>query len=440
MPSERARLQREFKRLDAFPDKIDIEDAKKRGLDFEALIQDLFVHEHLLMRRAYHTSDGRSEQIDGALLVQATRALLEVKWVKPSLAASELFSFAGKVENKFVGTIGLFVSRTELTPNFLSALRRGRRQCVMVVHGDDVDHIFDPNFPIAEYISGLVDALSFDNLPHLPAAQFLKDRAKRRVLGAKTNPRDPLVARLLSGRPYENVVGDWIEGKTADEVNALTTEVLEEFLAKSEASTMKAVDEDNMRALVEAAVSQLPQEECDADVAFFEELSRDFSTSPFRNLTASFGGRLAHLDSEKRKQVCRRLRDQWEKALGDYNSENTLAEVTEPLIASVDRKTRSFLLSTFLEFIASDRRDRFPQVRLAKSSLMAAEKAETTPLVRALLKEKLKAWDEFLDNEADRDRTNKWYARQYKAWERFVNGDFERLVGQVIDELRSERA
>ena len=117
------------------PAKLAREDAKKRGNQFEELILELFAAEKLLRKKSYHTSDKKSEQIDGALKIGAIRALLEVKWVNSGLAASELYAFLGKVEGKFIGTVGIFISRVELSPNFLNSLRSGRRQSVIVIHG-----------------------------------------------------------------------------------------------------------------------------------------------------------------------------------------------------------------------------------------------------------------------------------------------------------------
>lgn len=79
------------------PAKLAREDAMKRGNQFEELILELFAAEKLLRKKSYHASDGKSEQIDGALKIGGIRALIEVKWVKSGLAASELYSFLGKV-------------------------------------------------------------------------------------------------------------------------------------------------------------------------------------------------------------------------------------------------------------------------------------------------------------------------------------------------------
>jgi len=50
-------------------------------------------------KKSYHTSDNRSEQIDGALIVDGTRALLEVKWVSSGL------SMIGIMEPPMIGVM-----------------------------------------------------------------------------------------------------------------------------------------------------------------------------------------------------------------------------------------------------------------------------------------------------------------------------------------------
>lgn len=86
-------IYKEFIELDELPKILGREDAKKRGIQFEKLALELFEAEKMVKKKSYHTSDNRSEQIDGALYVDGTRALLEVKWVSSGLAASELYAF-----------------------------------------------------------------------------------------------------------------------------------------------------------------------------------------------------------------------------------------------------------------------------------------------------------------------------------------------------------
>ncbi len=157
-------------------DKVKDQQVKmQRGLDFETLINDIFEFEGSLRNRGYHTSDNSSEQIDGAIEVWHRILLVEVKWVKSNLVASELFSFIGKIENKFHGTLGVFISRNTLTENFINALNRGRRQNVIVIHGEDVDLLFQQESPpLTEYIEYCLKLLSYDNKTHFAFSEFIK--------------------------------------------------------------------------------------------------------------------------------------------------------------------------------------------------------------------------------------------------------------------------
>ncbi len=63
--STRNSIYRAFQKINSMPAKLAREDAQKRGNQFEELILELFAAEKLLRKKSYHTSDGKSEQIDG---------------------------------------------------------------------------------------------------------------------------------------------------------------------------------------------------------------------------------------------------------------------------------------------------------------------------------------------------------------------------------------
>lgn len=125
----------QFNTLKKVPQGIQL--SQQRGRDFEELINNIFKEEKVLLRRGFHTTDNKSEQIDGAIEIDNRIFLIETKWVQSNLAASDLFSFIGKIENKFFGTLGIFISKEELSENFINALNKGRRQAVLVIHGED---------------------------------------------------------------------------------------------------------------------------------------------------------------------------------------------------------------------------------------------------------------------------------------------------------------
>ncbi|MCZ7611786.1 MAG: hypothetical protein M5U17_16710 [Ignavibacterium sp.] len=146
-----------------------------RGQDFEMLINDVFEEEDILLKRSYHTSDNKSEQIDGAIEILNRVILFEVKWVAENLAASELYSFLGKIDNKLYGTLGLFISEKELSDNFLSAIARGRRRNVFIIHGSDINLIFKKDVSLKDYLTHCIKLYSYDNLTYYSVARWLKE-------------------------------------------------------------------------------------------------------------------------------------------------------------------------------------------------------------------------------------------------------------------------
>ncbi|SOD17709.1 restriction endonuclease [Pedobacter xixiisoli] len=169
------RFIEKFELLKQIDEVKDLAIKRQRGLQFEELINDIFEDETTLLKRGYHSNDNRSEQVDGAVEIWNRVLLVEVKWVKSNLAASELFSFIGKIENKFQGTLGIFISRTKLSENFISALNRGRRQNVIVIHGDDIDLIFQVGSPpLSKYIEHCLKLFSYDTMVHYPYEDFVK--------------------------------------------------------------------------------------------------------------------------------------------------------------------------------------------------------------------------------------------------------------------------
>ena len=167
------KISSEFEKLSKLTTKSDIS-KQDRGREFEKLFCYIFENHRILLRAPYYTDDNRSEQIDGAIKIGSRIILLEVKWVESGLAASDLYSFIGKIGNKLEGTLGLFISKEVLSDNFLNAIIKGRRRNIIVLHGEDVDYLFEKDFPIKDYIEFLIELYSYDNILHFPASKYLK--------------------------------------------------------------------------------------------------------------------------------------------------------------------------------------------------------------------------------------------------------------------------
>ena len=94
-----------FKEL--FEQLVKEENAQKRGYEFEKFLNDLFIFFDLSPKASFKIV---GEQIDGAFTFDNTDYLLEAKWQKSLIEASDLYSFGGKIEGKLKNTLGLFIS------------------------------------------------------------------------------------------------------------------------------------------------------------------------------------------------------------------------------------------------------------------------------------------------------------------------------------------
>lgn len=430
---DREEIYEEFVELDELPKKLGREDAKARGLQFEKLALDLFESENLVKKKSYHTSDNRSEQIDGALILDGTRALLEVKWVSSGLAASDLYAFLGKVENKFIGTIGIFISRENLSDNFLRSLKSGRRQSVLVIHGNDVDHIFMPNFSVAEYIRSIIDHISYDNNTHFSASDFIKNVKFKKK---KTPKIHRLVTKSLTEKNYTNIIYEWLEEIDEDTAVLIVTQAIDVYSIGQSKEELSTITKENIISLCKECLAKFPDKETIADKAYFEQLSSDFIKSSIFDLYEIFCDRFQYLGKRFRTKFGKRLQKQWNKHIGDYYSENTLAEITSPIWGSLDKETKEFLTKIFLSFINSGRRTHYPQMRLALKVLRYSKPEETDHLVRELLEENISYWVEEDAKEKDwKDKIPKWYSRQYAKWEDYLLKPVEDTILEVIENI-----
>jgi hypothetical protein len=435
---DREELNQRFLELDSLPKKLSREDAQNRGHEFEELVQNLFSIEKILRKGSYHTSDGKSEQIDGALNIDGIRALLEVKWVSSGLAASALYSFIGKVEGKFVGTVGIFLSRVELSDNFLKSLRAGRRQCVIVIHGEDVDYLFKPTFPVKEYLTRIIDHLSYDNQFHLSAKEFLR---KNRRARKKKIDIHPLIKKALELKDYTNIIYEWVDEIENKQAIQLAAKCIETYLNKTDTGAIGDIQKANLLCLFDEVTKNLPEKHVTTDWLFFDELSINFISSSLVDFLESFSSRFKYLTDEKIKIFGKRLSKQWHKIEGNYDSENKLAFITEFVWDSLDKSTKKSLTKLFITFIDSSRRSKFPQMQLANKILSNSSKRITHPIVKEILKENILYWfDDDRKQKRWKKKVPEWYCRQYSKWQHYLRAPIEDVVNEVIEELTKEKA
>lgn len=151
------------------------ENLRSRGREFENLILDYFENENILISRSYHTSDNKSEQIDGAIRIGDRVILLEIKWVESNIAASDLYAFSGKIDNKFYGTIGIFISKETLSENVINSISKGRQRKIFVLHSEDIFNLFEVKNRFHEYFQEAINVYSTDNISYFPISEHLKN-------------------------------------------------------------------------------------------------------------------------------------------------------------------------------------------------------------------------------------------------------------------------
>jgi hypothetical protein len=413
--------------------------ARDRGHKFEDLLLDLFRVYKILIRPAFHTSDNKSEQIDGAISLQGRIALVEAKWTKESLAASELYSFLGKVEGKFSGTIGVFISRTELSQNFISALRSGRRQRIIVIHGDDVPFLFSPEFELIAYLRECLHHLSIDNKPHLSAADFLKQREQRQE-GLTLSRREQY--KVLLDRLRRPNAADLIalllndkDPETLESELRFLIKVLPKILLSDLA--VSPLKQNTINYIVEG-LDKLPR----TKTALAEDLARDvipnvLALPDYSPIVGAFANRANRL-GEASEHVTDSLVESWREASGTFLDENRLVDATKALWVCLDQDGKEAILAFFIDILNSyNHRPGFPQFELAREKVNSETNMH---LVSKIIEEQVASeFNKLIKGElaSDVEDLHGW------AW-KVVVGSFSKARGriekfdQIIDKARQD--
>jgi hypothetical protein len=109
-----------------------------RGKAFEGVLGQMLAEEEIRHVLAYRPS---GEEIDGAFWWNTHTFLLEAKWQKDPIPASEIYAFKGKVDGKFSGTRGVFISMSGYSDDCVEALVYGKDLNILLFDEDDVKAI-----------------------------------------------------------------------------------------------------------------------------------------------------------------------------------------------------------------------------------------------------------------------------------------------------------
>lgn len=123
--------------------------AQNRGFAFERFLSDLFALYGLAPRNSFRLI---GEQIDGSFQIGQEVYLLEAKWQDAPTGQADLLIFAGKVDGKATGALGLFVSYSGFSADGLQAFARGRRTSILCMDGLDLAQVLSGHLSFTDVI------------------------------------------------------------------------------------------------------------------------------------------------------------------------------------------------------------------------------------------------------------------------------------------------
>lgn len=112
---------------------------QRRGFKLEKFLNELFCFFDLDPKSSFKI---KGEQIDGSFTFDNTDYLLESKWQKKPIAASDLYNFGGKISGKLKNTLGLYVSLGGYS-NECTETQNPTTKSMVLMDGSDLMQILD---------------------------------------------------------------------------------------------------------------------------------------------------------------------------------------------------------------------------------------------------------------------------------------------------------
>lgn len=122
---------------------------QNRGRKFERVLNHILSHEKMDPRSSMRPE---GEEIDGSFAMDNRYFLLEAKWRKEPIPASDLYAFKGKVDGKLIGTIGIFFSMSDYSTKAVDTLISGKELNLILFGHNDLLLIEDGKITMREAI------------------------------------------------------------------------------------------------------------------------------------------------------------------------------------------------------------------------------------------------------------------------------------------------
>lgn len=147
--SETAAMCEKIKNLKKDFDQIAIEsNNQKRGYLLEKFLNELFVLYDLDPKSSFKIT---GEQIDGAFTFDNNDYLIEAKWQKEPVNASNLYAFAGKLSGKLKNTLDLYISINGFSSESLNVDGPGIKSMILM-DGADLYTVLENRLELRELL------------------------------------------------------------------------------------------------------------------------------------------------------------------------------------------------------------------------------------------------------------------------------------------------
>ena len=401
-------MEQHFK--DRYNELLKIKGSKRakigRGQEFEDLINDIFEREGILLKKGYHSSDNKSEQIDGVIEISGRIILVETKWVRKNIAASELYSFIGKVENKLSGTLGVFISKKKLSDNFVKSIVKGRKRRILLLHGEDIDILFNEDISLKKYFEYCIRKYSYDNTLHFSLRKWIENEKTKKDADESITEIEKInkeaikefLSKLVSGKLIqEHDLHFDLKELSISEKKEIGIFLLSKYPVYYKAYMGLSPKNSNVFSNVNVVLSiilkenNLAKELADKyynfynikpDIAYLRPLLWDY----FKK----------YLNSTSRpyiKDFEKSLLENFKKIFGSWDKENTITNVVKFIWDNISNDTKKEFMGLYLEIYFSSRSDKFEQKQF---SYVVVENKNNSGHVKEWIENKI--IDEINDN------------------------------------------
>lgn len=199
----------------------DAVEKRRRGFNFERMLNKLFTIEQLEPRTGYRPA---GEQIDGSIYLDGRTYLLEAKWHADPLPASTLYQFKGNVEGKLSGTIGIFISMSGYAEDAVDALVLGKALNIILFDGRDMDAAINRGLGFTNVLKLKLRKAAEEGAIYFPSEGELVTAERKQVVEIDQLHYDPTTGGVLATHPVEAAEADLLivcEGNTVSDCYAV---------------------------------------------------------------------------------------------------------------------------------------------------------------------------------------------------------------------------